>query len=137
MSNVSIRQAHRYGKQAAEKVDVFDLHADLCKTLANPKRLMILALLARKEMSVGELADVLAIPLSNVSQHLTTLRAQQVVQYRKTGRTALYRLADRRIIEACSLIRSILLDRMKVRGQIAHATDPRYVVTLDEAATRV
>ena len=116
--------------QAVEVVDIFDLQSELCKTLANPKRLRILALLARKEMSVGELAEVLAVPLSNVSQHLTVLRAQHVVLYRKDGRTALYRLADRRIIEACSLIRASLLDRMKSRGQVAHATDPRYVVTI-------
>jgi DNA-binding transcriptional ArsR family regulator len=123
-------ERRRTGTEPPEPVDVFELHADLCKTLANPKRLMILALLARKEMSVGELAEVLAIPLSNVSQHLTTLKAQHVVQNRKDGRTALYRLADRRIIEACSLIRSVLLEGMKERGQVAHDTDPRYVVTI-------
>ena len=45
-----------------EKTDIFELHADLCKTLSNPKRLMILALLAKKEMSVGEIAEVIAVP---------------------------------------------------------------------------
>jgi ArsR family transcriptional regulator len=111
-----------------EKTDIFELHADLCKTLSNPKRLMILALLAKKEMSVGEIAEVISVPLSNVSQHLSLLKAQCLVQTRKDGQTVYYSLADRRIIQACTLIRSVLLDKMKERGQVAQEIDPRYVV---------
>jgi ArsR family transcriptional regulator len=111
-----------------EKTNVFELHADLCKTLSNPKRLMILALLARKEMSVGEIAEVISVPLSNVSQHLSLLKAQGLVHGRKTGQAVRYNITDRRIIQACTLIRSVLLDRMKERGQVAQEIDPRYVV---------
>jgi ArsR family transcriptional regulator, virulence genes transcriptional regulator len=111
-----------------KKADIFDLHADVCKTLANPKRLQVLALLATEEMSVGELASVLDLPLSNVSQHLAHLKARGLVVSRKAGQTVHYSLADRRIIQACTLIRSVLLDRMKERGLIAERTDPRYVV---------
>ena len=111
-----------------EKTDIFELHADLCKTLSNPKRLMILALLAKKEMSVGEIAEVIAVPLSNVSQHLSLLKAQSLVQTRKDGQTVHYSLTDRRIIQACTLIRSVLLDKMKERGQIAREIATRYVV---------
>lgn len=112
-----------------KKADVFQLHADVCKTLSNPKRLMILALLGRREMSVGEIAEVMAVPLSNVSQHLSLLKAQDIVLTRREGQTVFYRLADRRIIQACTLIRSVLLDRMKKSGQIAQEIDPRYVLT--------
>jgi ArsR family transcriptional regulator, virulence genes transcriptional regulator len=111
-----------------ENVDIFELHADLCKTLSNSKRLRILALLAKQEMSVGEIAEVIAVPLSNASQHLSLLKGQNLVQTRKEGQTVYYSLADRRIIEACTLIRSVLLDKMKERGQVAQETDPRYVV---------
>jgi ArsR family transcriptional regulator len=111
-----------------EKINIFELHADLCQTLSNPKRLMILALLAKKEMNVGEIAEVIAVPLSNVSQHLSLLKAQSLVRTRKDGQTVNYSLSDRRIIEACTLIRSVLLDKMKERGQVAQEIDPRYVV---------
>jgi len=111
-----------------ENVDIFELHADLCKTLSNSKRLRILALLAKREMSVGDLAEVIAVPVSNVSQHLALLKAQNLVQTRKEGQTVYCNLADRRIIEACTLIRSVLLDTMKERGQVAQEIDPRYVV---------
>lgn len=37
--------------------EIFHLHADFCQMLANPKRLMILALLSEDEMSAGDHAD--------------------------------------------------------------------------------
>jgi DNA-binding transcriptional ArsR family regulator len=112
-----------------EKVDIFEMHADFCKTLAHAKRLMILALLAKEEKSVGEIAEALDVPLSNVSQHLSVLKSQNLVLTRKDGQTVYYSLADKRIIHACTLIRSVLLDLMKERGLVAQEIDPKYVVT--------
>ena len=109
--------------------DIFALHADVCKTLANPKRLMILALLAKGESSVGQIAEAIGAPLPNVSQHLTVLKSQNLVLTRKEGQMVYYRLADRRIIQACTLIRSVLLDQMKARGMVAQEADARYVVS--------
>ena len=38
--------------------DVFEMQADICKTLANPTRLRILHALREGEKSVGELPDL-------------------------------------------------------------------------------
>jgi DNA-binding transcriptional ArsR family regulator len=110
------------------KLNIFELHANLCKTLANPKRLMILALLGKHETSVGEMAEVMGVSLSNVSQNLAVLRAHHLVSARKKGQTVYYSLTDRRIIQACTLLRSVLLDQMKMRGQVAQEADPRYAI---------
>ncbi len=112
-----------------ETVDIFEMHAAFCKTLSNPKRLMILALLAKREASVGEIAEAIEVPLSNVSQHLAVLKSHKLVNARKEGQAVFYSLADRRIIQACTLIRSVLLDNMIKSGKIAQVADPRYVVT--------
>ncbi len=112
-------------------LDIFDLHASLCGTLANPTRLKIIALLGRQERKVGELAEVIGVSQSNVSQHLAILSSHGLLQARKQAQTVFYSLADRRIIRACSLIRSVLLDQMKSQGEVARETDPRYVVTID------
>ncbi len=112
-----------------KRVDIFELHADVCKTIANPKRLKIIALLGRREMSVGELAEIIGISLPNVSQHLAILKAQGVVATRKRAQSVRYRLADRRIFQACTLTFAVLLERMKQRGVIARQVDPRYRVT--------
>jgi len=99
--------------------EIFRFHADLCRTMASPKRLMIIALLAKKEMSVGELAEIIEVPISNISQHLRTLKDRDVVRARKEGQTVYYSLVDRRMIEACNTLREILIDKMKARGKIA------------------
>lgn len=110
--------------------ELFRLHADFCKMLANPKRLMILALLSKKEMSVGEIADSIDTALATVSQHLTALRNKHIVVARKEGQSVYYSVTDPRLMDACILIRSVLLDGMKRRGEIAREieVDPVGVV---------
>ncbi len=112
-------------------LDIFDMHASICGTLANPTRLKILASLGKQERKVGELAEIIGVSPSNISQHLAILSSHGLVLARKQAQTVFYRLADRRIIRACSLIRSVLLDEMKSHGKVARETDPRYVVTID------
>jgi ArsR family transcriptional regulator len=113
-----------------KRLDIFELHARLLRTLANPTRLKVLALLGRREMSVGEMAEVIGVSRPNLSQHLALLRAHELVHTRKQGQTVTCGLADRRIIRACATIRAVLLDQMKQRGEEAETTDPRYVVTV-------
>jgi ArsR family transcriptional regulator len=65
--------------------DFFCMHSELCKTLANDKRQMILAALRDGELSVGELVDATGIPQANLSQHLAKMRANGVVRSRREG----------------------------------------------------
>jgi len=54
---------------------LYEMQAELCKTLSNPKRLEILDILKdRNEISVNDLAEILEIPKANTSQHLAVLR---------------------------------------------------------------
>ena len=112
-----------------ENPEIFKLHAEYCKTLASPKRLMILAMLAVREMSVGEMAEAMGVPLANVSQHLTVLKSHNIVRVRKEGQTVYYNLVDARVTDACMLIRSLLLDNLKKRGLLAEEIDARHVLT--------
>ncbi len=111
-----------------ENPEVFQMHAEVCKVLANKTRLMILALLAKKEMNVGEIVETLDSRLANISQHLRLLRTHDIVRTRKEGHAVFYSLRDRRLIDACELIRSVLLDNMKQRGMIAQEVDPDSLV---------
>jgi len=107
-----------------EHKELFSLHADFCRTLGNPKRLMILDCLSKKkESSVGEIAEAIQVPLTNVSQHLNILRSANIVRFRKEGQMVYYCLVDDRITLACITIRSILLDSMKEQGQIANGVE--------------
>jgi len=111
-----------------ENTEIFKIHSEVCKTLANPIRLMILALLAKKEMSVGEIVDVIGVNLANISQHLGTLRAKNIVKARKEGQMVFYSLVDKRLIEACNIIRAVLLEDLKKQGKLAKDFDPANVI---------
>ena len=108
--------------------ELFELHANFCKVLANPKRLMIIALLSKGEMSVGELAAAIDTSLATTSQHLRVLREHDVVANRKDGQTVYYSTTDPRLMKACTTIRTVLLDRMKTRGLVARELEPEGVV---------
>jgi ArsR family transcriptional regulator len=99
--------------------EVFDLHAAFCQMLANAKRLMMLDMVGKREMSVGEIAESLGVKAAAVSQHLRLLRHQHMVLTRREGQTIYYRLAHPRMIEACHIIRSILMENMRSRGRLA------------------
>jgi len=107
--------------------EIFRLHADFCKILANPKRLMIIALLSKRELSVGEIAAASDVPLTTISQHLRVLRERNVVKTRKEGQTVYCQLTDPRLMDACVRIRTILLDNMRQRGTLAQEIDPEGV----------
>lgn len=92
---------------------IYFLHAQILRSLAQPRRLMILDYLHSGEKSVGELAELLGLPQANVSQHLAALRSQDIVATRREGNTIFYSLVDPRIVQACDLFHEFLADRMK------------------------
>jgi ArsR family transcriptional regulator len=102
-----------------ENREVFSLHAEFCKTIAHPTRLMIVSLLGDGELTVGQMVDAIGVPLANASQHLRALRDRNIVLTRKDGRQVYYRLRDLRLVNACELIRSVLLGGFSEKGRIA------------------
>jgi DNA-binding transcriptional ArsR family regulator len=89
---------------------VYRLHAEICSTLANPKRLKIINTLREKEVSVTELLSILKVPKANLSQHMTVLRHKGVVVARREGNTVYYRLARPKILKAFDLMRELLFE---------------------------
>lgn len=98
---------------------LFKLQADICKTLADPNRLMLLHELLEGEMSVGNLVSRLGLPQSNVSRHLAILRERGIVTTRREKTTIYYRLADPKIAEACNLVREVLENRLALNQALA------------------
>jgi ArsR family transcriptional regulator len=90
----------------------FRLHAEICKVLTDPKRLMPLDALRDAEHTVSELADGIGITLANASQHLAVLRAAGLVDSRRSGTSVRYRLAEPAIVEACDAVDAIVRRRL-------------------------
>ena len=97
---------------------LFSLHAEVCKTLANPKRLEIIYALKDGELSVGELIKRLGIPKANVSQHLAVLRQRKVVASRREGVNIYCRISNPKIIKACGLMREFLMEQLNEAGKM-------------------
>ena len=95
---------------------LFELHAEVCKTLANPWRLKLIYLLRDGERCLCELVRVLDIPLANVSQHVNIMRARGVVAVRKDGSHRYYRLTSPKIVKASDLMREMLRERLAATG---------------------
>ena len=64
----------------------------LLKSMANDSRLMILCHLSQGEMTVGELAGLLPLSQSALSQHLGVLRREQLVKTRRESQYVWYSL---------------------------------------------
>ena len=71
--------------------------AERFKSLGDPTRLRILALLFEGERCVGDLAEHLDVSQSAVSHQLRILRAFDIVRHRKEGREVFYSLADEHV----------------------------------------
>jgi len=93
-----------------------EAQAELCRVFTHPTRILVLELLSSGEKSVGELVDASGVPQPTLSQHLAVLRGRGVVTTRRQGTTVYYALADARIIEACHLMRTVLLERYRKLG---------------------
>ena len=91
---------------------IYQLQAEVLRTLAHPSRLEMAHLLADEPMTVSRLADRMGLAQPNVSQHLAIMRAAGVVEAARDGREIRYRLADPDIIRACGLMRAALQRRL-------------------------
>jgi DNA-binding transcriptional ArsR family regulator len=68
--------------------------ARMLATLAHAKRLMALCHLLQGEKPVGQLADLIGLSPTALSQHLARMRDLDLVRTRREGQTIHYRLAS-------------------------------------------
>lgn len=99
--------------------NLYKLHASICHTLANPKRLEIIDRLRVGELSVTELVDALEISQANLSQHLSVMRQRGIVTTRREGLKVFYRLSNSKITQACDLMRQVLLENLEADVAVA------------------
>ena len=86
---------------------LYDQFARVGKAVANPHRLELLDLLAQGERTVESLAQEASLPVANASQHLQALRRASLVEVRREGLYAYYRLADERVFRLWQAIREL------------------------------
>lgn len=97
---------------------LFEMQAEICKTLTNPKRIEILNVLKNEEKTVSELVAALGVSKANVSQHLAVMRHKGILTTRRAGVNIYYRVANPKVIEACSLMKEVLFEQHTAKKKI-------------------
>ncbi len=98
---------------------IFELHADICKIFSSPKRLEILNMLKDKEMSASQLIEKTGLSKANLSQQMNLLKSKGVVLTKREGINVYYRISNPKIIQACNLLREVLLEQLREKGKMA------------------
>ena len=103
-----IRESMEFAPELEEAAALFSL-------VNNSTRLKILYLLDQlKELCVCDLAEMLNVSLSAVSQHLAKLRAYSFVTSRRDAQTIYYRLTAHKFL---GQLRSLILDRVELAAE--------------------
>lgn len=68
--------------------------ATVLKAMANPHRLFILCRLSESEATVSELEHLMDVSQPMISQHLTRMRLEGLVDSRRDGSFVYYRIVD-------------------------------------------
>lgn len=81
--------------------------SSLLKSLANENRLMLVCALIERELSVGELNELIPLSQSALSQHLAYLRKAGLVDTRRQAQTIYYRVKGDEAITLITALKSI------------------------------
>jgi len=98
--------------------EITELHAELCAALSDPKRILMLYVLAERTVNVSDLANEIGISQPAASRHLRILRERGLVQAERQGASVDYKLTDQRLIQALDLLRAVLRDRIAHRASL-------------------
>ena len=104
---------------------IYQIKAEFFKTLAHPARIRVLEVLRDGERTVSELAPIVGIEASHLSQQLGVLRRANLVQTRKEGNTVLYSVGNPMIFELLDVARRILTSSLdETRALLAELESP-------------
>ena len=99
-------------------MEILKLQAEICKTFANDKRLGIINLLKDKEMSNSELMEKSGLSKVSMSQHINVLKSKGVIIARREGVQLYYRITNPKIIQACGLMREVLVEQLREEEKV-------------------
>jgi DNA-binding transcriptional ArsR family regulator len=84
-------------RRAMKSDDAVGMLAETFKILGDPTRVRIAFALAREELCVCDISNLLGVSQSAVSHSLRALRQMKLVRFRKEGKIAYYTLDDEHI----------------------------------------
>jgi len=77
------------------------------RILGHPARLSVIAVLSEGSRSVNDLAGLVGVSQSNLSQHLSLLKDRGIIDSVRDGHQVFYRIANPRVMEFMSLMEEL------------------------------
>ena len=102
---------------------VFDLQAEMCRTMGNAARLRIVYILREGPKRVSDIVAATDLAQAKVSQHLAILRAYGIVATQREGKDVIYRIANPKLTRVCDLMREVLAEQASERSEVFHALE--------------
>lgn len=118
---IDVRKVERVRRGMGSQPHLHAL-AETFKLLGDPTRLRIAVALARDELCVCDIANVIGASQSVVSHSLRPLREMRLVRYRKEGKIAYYRLDDDHIARLLDEGLGHVIEAEAGRGEAARRT---------------
>ncbi len=82
----------------------------LMKSLSDEIRMRIINILFYSDLYVCEIVDILKIPQSTASRHLTIMRNANIIEYVKEGSWVKYRVVDNDFYK--SIVKNIVISKL-------------------------
>src|SRR3989304_3558559 len=89
------------------KRELFERFAGIGKALSSGVRIELIELLSQAERPVEQLVEESGLSVANVSQHLQVLRRARLVEVRREGLYAFYRLANDQVFRVWQAVRTL------------------------------
>jgi rhodanese-related sulfurtransferase len=128
-------------RHRAFKASLYEQFALIGKALASPARLELLDLLGQTERSVEDLALEADLSIANASQHLQVLRQVGLVEVRREGKFAYYRLAGKEAFKTWQSIRDFAAVRVaevqRLAEQYLHKSGELQTISMAELRRRL
>ena len=97
---------------------IFEIQAELCRSLGNPLRMEIMDLLRDGQLSVGDIASAVNHPQPAISRNLAALRNVGIVVAQREGNRVLYHIANPKLMHVCDLMREVLTEQIDEKSRM-------------------
>ena len=97
---------------------IYEIQAELCRTMSNAIRLEIVHILRQGPRCVKEIAQATGQSQSVISRHLGVLRNGGILTSQRSGQDIIYQIANPKIVNICDLMREVLAEEASRRSEL-------------------
>lgn len=97
---------------------IYELQANICKALGHSLRIEIIDILLQKELCFTDILEKTGGLKSNLSQHLSVMTEKGILNMRREGQCNYYSLGSKKVAQACSLMREVLIENLKKQRKV-------------------